>query len=1053
MKTTLRTLTLLATVSALPGCLSTEAEGIARAQPARTTVKMDFLHKPLPEIPLPNDVATRYDTTSATGRRINASLISTTEFERTVREKLDQMDGWGVFQPISVPFTGELDPASIRAGHQDTTYDFSDDVIYLVNIDPASPELGKLHALDVGNGNYPPLLKDVNKYYKHDSRGETLALIFEETDEDTNGDGVLQAEEDTDEDGVLDRPNYFPGMNPAADDLIGRADALMTFYERESSTLIVRPLEPVRERTTYAVVVTRRILDVNGEPVGSPYGIVNHESQTAALRGIEKYLPAGTGLDDIAFAFSYTTQSLQSHWIAVRDGLYGHGVQKHLADTKGEVTALAKLRDTESAQFRGVKNPFVLPGEDFEAAYALVAQAFQGGQPNTVEFQSLMESNKYVDYTVIGYFDSPQLYPRGGDTPEAWVGLNEQSWPADLDRVPAPVRNERVWFHLTVPRKEVSVRKDGKPAPVVYVGHGYTGNRFSTVSIGGYLAQHGLAAVGIDCPTHGLSGDEEQTTLARQILSGFGLGPLIDAVFEGRAHDQNGDGVLDSGADFWTAYLFHTRDVVRQCALDHMQLARVLRGFDGTRKFAFDLNGDGQNELAGDFDADGVVDVGGTAEQTMLGGSLGGIMAVVLGGLEPALRTVVPVSAGGGLGEIALRSSQGGVPQSVVLRLMGPLFVGTLDPATGKTLVENIVPNLNDDATYPIGEIENLEAGDGVRVQNLTNGEVGCGRVSPEGTFRVGVASDIDDKVVVTFYPAGRFDHSVEVCALTATARPRAVLDTFGFDVTHQRRTWSKGEGLVAIEQGRGLSRATPELRRFMSLGQLVLDAADPAVYAKSMWREPIVYPGTGETTGSSMALLTTIGDYSVPTSGGASIARAAGLLNYTDVDPRWGKPQNQVLIDEFAMEGNVLLPRHRDTAGNSALMDVDVLSEGKDLYLDTVPRLEKPIRAGYGQDDPRGNKSVAFFVYSEPEGDHGFASPGSMTDKARRRCMEACAAEMRDPCECEDPWDIGYAMFNLAGRYLVTNGKELELKACHASDTCDYKPEPPARRSAAEKP
>ena len=38
-------------------------------------------------------------------------------------------------------------------------------------------------------------------------------------------------------DGVLDKPNYLPGLNPERDNLAGRADARMTFYERETHTL------------------------------------------------------------------------------------------------------------------------------------------------------------------------------------------------------------------------------------------------------------------------------------------------------------------------------------------------------------------------------------------------------------------------------------------------------------------------------------------------------------------------------------------------------------------------------------------------------------------------------------------------------------------------------------------------------------------------------------------------------------------------------------------------------------------------------------------------
>ena len=75
----------------------------------------------------------------------------------------------------------------------------------------------------------------------------------------------------------------LPGANPDPDSLSERADALMTFYEKETNTLLVRPMVPLDERTTYAVVVTRRILDANGDPVGSPYAFIHHHSQTKAL--------------------------------------------------------------------------------------------------------------------------------------------------------------------------------------------------------------------------------------------------------------------------------------------------------------------------------------------------------------------------------------------------------------------------------------------------------------------------------------------------------------------------------------------------------------------------------------------------------------------------------------------------------------------------------------------------------------------------------------------------------------------------------------------------
>src|SRR4051812_16647329 len=58
-------------------------------------VTFDLLARPLPEIPFPNDMATRLDVDSPTGRRVNASLSAPTILEREVRADFDLLDGWG----------------------------------------------------------------------------------------------------------------------------------------------------------------------------------------------------------------------------------------------------------------------------------------------------------------------------------------------------------------------------------------------------------------------------------------------------------------------------------------------------------------------------------------------------------------------------------------------------------------------------------------------------------------------------------------------------------------------------------------------------------------------------------------------------------------------------------------------------------------------------------------------------------------------------------------------------------------------------------------------
>ena len=1071
----MRRLTLVAATVALGGCLSDAPEGLAKAELAATAVMYDWEAKPLPVIPLPNDIATRYDPTSATGLRINASLIAPTGMERTVRELFDQLDGWGVNSPIAIPFDGPLDVQSILDAHRDPRYGFDDDVVYLIDVDRDSPDFGTAHALDLGEGNYPVVLEDFAGYYKNDPRGWTNNIFFDEADEDTDGDGQLtpgedlngngkldsgedangngelDAPEDTDADGVLDAPNYLPGAKPALDDLAGRADALMTFYERETHTLIVRPMVPLRERTTYAVVVTRRLLDADGKPVGSPFDYVHHQGQNEALKPLPGVLPKGLAMDDIAFAFTFTTQSLQSHWKAVRDGLYGHGVQKHLAEEyPAKLTVVAEARNLD--KFAGATNAHILYSENWVTAFRAIGGQLLGFDNNSEETRLLFESQQYIDYHVVGSFESPQLFERN-DAEGNPLGYNDQSWPPDLDRVPVDARRETVHFWLTVPREEVSSLKDGKPAPVVVLGHGYGSQRFEMAQFAGYFARHGLATIAIDCVSHGLGIDENTRTIALTLTEGLGLRPFAEALLQDRAFDQNGDGIKDSGADFWTSYLFHTRDVVRQCGLDYTQLIRIVKSFDGERRWAFDLDGDGENELAGDFDADGVVDIGAGATLGMTGGSLGGIMAMVVGALEPHVDLAVPISGGGGLGDIGNRSKQGGVREAVHLRVMGPLYVGTMSEAG--LVLETIVPDLNDDATRPIGTFSEVKPGDTMVVENLANGEVGCGYISAAGLVRAGVASDLGDRTEVRFYAGPKLVTGSEDCEVMDGATPSLVVDSFGETFEFQAKTFDTGDPLEAIAEGLGIERGTPSMRRFLGLAQIVLDAGDPGTYARNLQLDPIEY-ATGEKTGTHTMVVTTTGDMNVPASSGVTVGRAAGIIGYTEDHPRFDRPANQVLLDTFMAEAVDINARYKDTAGRAVHVDVENISGGQDFWGDTVPRCgqpgvagcpDEPLRIGFDTKDALGGISAAFFPYTEPTGQHGFDFPGRMIDRFRARCAAACVEG--EPCECEgaETFDIGNYLFNMLGQYMVSGGTKADFDACHWRNDCDYVQPPPAKR------
>ena len=1061
-----------------PGCLSSSPDPVASSQPAATTVKVDFFHLPLPEMPLPNDLATVYDASSPTLRRINASMIAKTGFERLTRERLDELDGWSVFGPITIPFTGPLDVESIRAGHRDVHYNSSNAVVYLINVDRHSPDFGKSEPLDLGNGNYPLALKDRNRFWDNDPRAGLVSLVFDEVDEDVNGNGVLDPGEDTDGDGVLDKPNYFPSSHPAATDIAGRADALTSFYERETNTLIVRAVRPLRERTTYAVVVTRRVHDSNGQPVGSPYPGINHTQQTKDLEPLREVLPPGLQMSDIAFAFTFTTQSVETPWKAVRDGLYGMGVQAHLGrDFPGDVSELLPGRDPKT--FPKMQYPQLVYGEDWLKAFNVLGPALLGLNKNSEEYKQIISGLKYVDYFVIGTYESPQLFPRY-DAQGQFLPLNDQVWPPNLDRVPAPARSETVYFTLAVPRKEISARGAGKPAPVAILGHGYTGNRFSIMQFAGYFARHGLATIAIDGPSHGISLGADETQQVTSLLSAFGLGPFVEATLKDRAFDQNGDGVKDSGADFWTSYLFHTRDIVRQFMLDNSQLVRILRGFDGRRTWNFTLGSDTQPLLAGDFDGDGALDIGGDAPILCTGGSLGGIMAMLAGSTEPAITTIAPISGGGGYMDIGSRSIQGGVVEAFTLRVMGPLYAGTIDGATGKMPVQTIVPQLNDLAQYTVGEIDGVEPGDTMVVENLRNGKQGCGLVSPDGHVRVSLESDRGDRIRVVVY-AGAVQVWEEGCVIAPGASVRGTLDTFqcaqtvppdaappAFQtcvgqrtdvcVRHQTDCYAQGAPLVAVEDGLGKAHATPDLRRLNLVAQTALDPGDPVAYASHLQLEPLVF-GTGERTGAHALVLTSAGDMNVPGASGASFGRAAGLIDYLHDDPRYGKPENQVLIDTYTVEGVDNLKRHVDNTGKGVLMDIENFSGGDDIWTPAYAnaaaplRLDPPLRIGLNRADPLGGVSAAFFTLVKDTGQHGFDAPGSMLDNLRQQCRDTCTQTGTcNPADCNQKsgYDVGAFLINVASDYLVSDGKVLDVDLCHSRGDCpQYLPAPAARDSS----
>jgi hypothetical protein len=442
------------------------------------------------------------------------------------------------------------------------------------------------------------------------------------------------------------------------------------------------------------------------------------------------------------------------------------------------------------------------------------------------------------------------------------------------------------------------------------------------------------------------------------------------------------------------------------------------------------------------------------------------------------------------------------------MRVMGPLYLATMGD-DGITRVHSQATELNDLADIPIATVDGLLVGDTMIVENLDNGEIACGYILPDedpnfgqmfsgggedgikGRSRVSLPSDLGDRTVIRFYRSDVLVTGTDECELVPDVKPIQVIDEYEQPMVMDAATMEMrpmtfegvdipGGELRAFAEGFGLERNTPSLRRFMSLAQMVIDPTDPGVLARYLAAEPFTYPNKGDTTGARFLIVTSVGDMNVPASSGVTVGRAAGVIDYLTIDERYGKPLNQVLIDTHSAEAVNKLVRYPyqgptvndevrsnyfgldETLG--AHVDIENFGDSDDIWgpnvpwnngVDYLPRLEKPLRIATRTDmwgNDLGGVSGAAFPYPIPEGQHGFALPGQMTDWAISICKNNYGST-DDRCD-EENWigetfDVGWFMFHTFGRFMRGEHESPYALGCVSKHVCpDFTvpPLPPPR-------
>lgn len=933
-------------------------------------VTYDIGARPLPRIPLPNDVATFPDPTSRTGRRVNATLTGTSNLERDARRGFSELEGWGTNAPISVQFEraaalpsdeAVLDLDAFATRH--AGYDLRDDAVYVVDLETGTPAL-----LEVDHGHFPLTVSNPSLFWPNDPRAREQNLIFETVDEAPGRDRLpYVAALDTDFDGVLDKPNRRANVSgiPGGDDVL-------TWYERESDTLVLRPTLPLREKHEYAVVLTDRLVDGLGQPVRSPFPQVYHALQRSSIDRLAAILGdgrltrlfgdlAGTGLAHVAFAWTFTTGPQTEDLRLLRDGLAGSGPFRWLADRYPPEAKLFPLagKNVNAAnpagwetlpECRGLASrPYAMRFEDFSrSARTIVEQVFGFKGP---QLEAILAALAHVDHFVVGTFTSPQLL---GDPA---VVDPEAHFRANFKEGTAAVTPERVKFWIAVPKETARAKQ---PFPVALWNHGTGLFAEELLFHAGAMAQQGVALASIDMPGHGLPLDGTDASLAKSLLADACLAPLVRALETTRARDLDGDGVRDSGYDLWSTHAFHTRDMLRQSVVDELQFFRVLRAFDGRTMAPSPYVGGVASNLLGDFDGNGVVDlVGPSAPHAVAGQSFGGIVTQIVGALDPNVKVAIPVSGAAGFGDVAARSH--GIVDAVLGQILSPIALvvpaeerGVADPSPatrckgGEWSLRLLVNDLVAPRELEVACLASARQGRTLVLTNAKNGEVRCARVDATGHARVPIAASVGDALRVDFYAAPDAVVSYGSCAVDASAVKLATVNTWEVAATSLRAVagevpacanasgcqqfrstlYPVGSTLVAPQEGYGLRRQTPDFRRLMGLTQHVVDAADPVNYARGYVVEPFVGPSGRPMARRALLNIATLGDGYVNVATSVHFARAAGLVPFvptsdaarqpeflpwavpSSLKMTWGKTPDQVLVEKGVVEGVSRLAR-----------------------------------------------------------------------------------------------------------------------------------------------
>lgn len=426
------------------------------------------------------------------------------------------------------------------------------------------------------------------------------------------------------------------GVTGVVRELQGGVDFVTALASSDTTgrTLAIVPLKPLKQLTSYMVVLTNGITDANGN-AATPDQTYFFAKRTSPL-----------------FANGQSTEPLLTN--AQAQAL--EPLRQLVNSQEAAAAAAGMARDSIVLSWVATTQS-VSP--TFQALRATVQPSTVFLQPTGLTIQQAIPSLPPIADIVVGFIDLPYYLtapspanptaplntfwtaPPCGQVPSCAQLLgpnNPSTFLTALNPRPVATGTVRVPVLMTVPNAASGRTKPASGWPLVIFQHGITRNRTDGLAISATLASQGFAMVAIDQPLHGI-------TPADTALAPFRVNntPLFAAGVRERTFDVDfvdnatgapgPDGNVDaSGTHFINLRsLLTSRDNLREAVADLFVLRASVPNMD--------INGD----QVGDFD---------NASVSFVGQSLGSIVGASFVAFEPGIRAAVLSVPGGGIAQL-----------------------------------------------------------------------------------------------------------------------------------------------------------------------------------------------------------------------------------------------------------------------------------------------------------------------------------------------------------------------------------------------------------------